>query len=148
MLTLKVLNWKDFPPLAAITDARVVVQIKDQKRRPYNSGTFAVKDQLKAGGYKWQSVDLLWEKSFPKENFDMKSVRSEAWASSPDGVEVRVVDEAGIQVAAYRVDFGVWTGVPQLLGQPRHGEILSEPEDGASLAKRLRQPQRSNGRCR
>ena len=109
MLTLKMLNWIDFPPLAAITDARVVVQIKDQKQRPYNSGTFAVKDQLKAGGYKWQSVDHLWEKSFPKENFDMKSVRSEAWASSPDGVEVRVVDEAGIEVAAYRVDFGVWT---------------------------------------
>ena len=94
MLTLKILNWKDFPPLAAITDARVVVQIKDQ---------------LKAGRYKWQSVDHLWEKSFPKENFDMKSVRSEAWASSPDGVDVRVVDEAGIEVATYRVDFGVWT---------------------------------------
>jgi hypothetical protein len=35
----------------------------------------------------------------------------------------------------------------QLLGQHRHGAILSEPEDGAGLAKRLRLPHRSNDQC-
>ena len=42
-----------------------------------------------------------------------------------------------------------WQHEPQrqLLGQRGYGAILSEPEDGAGLAKRLRQPRRSNDRC-
>ena len=108
-LPLNSLNWADFPSVAALTDQRLVVQVKDQKRKLGQSGTFAVKDQLYACRYNYHSLNKVWEKSFPEVAFSYSVVRNEVWAASAGGVDVTVLDDAQTVVASYKVDFGVWT---------------------------------------
>ena len=107
-LPMKSLNWFEFSPVTALVNRRVVVKVKDQERRQYNAGTYAVKDQLHAARYNWHAVKKVWEKSFAEADFTLKSIRKEIWASSADGVDVNIVNDADVEIASYKVDLGVW----------------------------------------
>ncbi len=107
-LPLNSLNWIDFPSVTALLDRRVVVQVKDQVRRQYNSGTYVIKDQLHASRYNWHAVKKIWEKSFAEADFTLESVRKEVWAKSADGVYVNIINDAEIEMASYKIDFGKW----------------------------------------
>jgi len=60
------------------------------------SGTFGVKDEIKASGYRWSnSSNLLqkgWIKKVEKAKFNIESIESEVWFRLADGVKVRVID--------------------------------------------------------
>lgn len=96
---------------------------RDQMRRPWDGGTFAIKDLLQAKRYTWDSVRQTWEKSFPESGFNLDVVRAEVWAGTADGVDVCILDDAETEVASYKRDFGIWKcrfdylGIPSPEGQ-------------------------------
>ena len=102
------LKWKDFPAVSAITDRRLLVQVKSQSYKLEKVGTYPIKDLLHANRYLWHSVNETWEKSFPVKGFDLYLVQSEVWAQSADGVAVNFFDDAENQLASYLVNSGEW----------------------------------------
>lgn len=100
------INWADYPPIHC-TLTRLVVKVGNQKRR--GAPTVAIKDFLKASGYRWQSTGQpVWEKSFPAEGFSLKTLKSEIWAKAADGITVRICDDTERLVAHYLIDNGNW----------------------------------------
>jgi DNA helicase-4 len=102
------LNWRNFPAVCALTDRRLLVQIKSLSNKLNSGGTYPIKDLLHANRYLWHSANKTWEKSFPESGFDLCSVQSEVWAQSADGVMVTFFDDAENQLASYLVNAGKW----------------------------------------
>ena len=62
------LDWKEFPPIQSVTPP-LVVKVGSQHVNGAES-TFAIKDCLKAEGFRWHSGGWrAWAKSFPVERF-------------------------------------------------------------------------------
>ncbi len=107
MMNMPQINWEDFPPVSDDT-ARLVVKIGNQEARG-GAPTFAIKDVLKATGYKWQTTGWRgWAKSFRASEFTVEMLKAEVWAATADGIEVRIFDDRDILVARYGVDNGRW----------------------------------------
>jgi DNA helicase-4 len=101
-------QWTDYPPVRGIT-TRLVVKVGNQERRG-GAPTFAIKDLLKASGYKWQSNAWPgWAKSFPAEGFRTEILKSEVWSERADGIDVRVFDDTDTAVGRFFVNGGNWT---------------------------------------
>ena len=128
-LPLKPLSWANFPPVAAIAHQRLVVQVRDQKRKSAQSGTFLVKDQLYACRYSWHSVNKVWEKSFPALTFNLDVVLNEVWAASANGVDVTVLNDEGAEVASYKIDLGGWTSRFDNLGVVKENSLDDKTEN-------------------
>lgn len=106
-IPLAAVNWADYPPLRGLT-TRLVVKVGNQERRG-GEPTFAIKNFLKASGYKWQSNGWPgWEKSFPAEGFRTDILNSEVWSEPADGIKVRIFDDTEKEVAQFLVDGGNW----------------------------------------
>ena len=104
---LKKIDWLDFPPVSGAI-SRIVVKIGNQERRG-GGPTFAIKDQLKASGYLWQSVGWPgWAKTFPAQTFSVDSLSSEVWAPQADGLDIRIMDDRDALIARYLVNAGEW----------------------------------------
>jgi len=76
-------------------------------------GTFDVKDEIKASGYRWSdSSNLLnkgWIKKVEKAHFKIESIEAEVWFRLADGINVRVVDSGSNQTLESRDIFkGTW----------------------------------------
>lgn len=108
-MSLIPLDWAAFLSVASISGNRLVVQVKNQPGVPFEIGTFAVKNQLKACRYNWHAVNEVWEKGFPVDGFNFDIVRNEVWATAACRVDISVVDDSGTELASYRLDLGVWT---------------------------------------
>ena len=108
---LGTIDWTHFPPVRYSTP-RLVVKVGNQKHRG-SSPTFAIKDRLKAAGYKWRTTGWLgWEKSFPAEGFSLEILeilKTEAWVGQADGIEVQISDDTETCIARYSVDEGKWS---------------------------------------
>ena len=128
-LALSSLTWTDFPSVSAFSDRRLVVQVKQQVRTFKQSGTYAVKDQLQACRYNWHAVNKVWEKSFPEVAFSFDVVRNEVWATSAGGIDVTVLDDAQLELASYKVDFGIWTCRFDNLGIARNNGLEVQTEE-------------------
>ena len=107
-LRLNVLDWGAYPSVAALSDRRLIVQIKNQANRAWDSGTYVVKDQLSANRYNWHSVNEVWEKSLSQDGFCFETICNEAWAASASGVDVIVLNDTETEIASYKLDSGVW----------------------------------------
>lgn len=107
-LRVNVLDWGAYPSVAALSDRRLTVQIKNQADRAWNSGHYMVKDQLSANRYNYHSVKKMWEKSFRQDGFCFETIRNEVWAVSASGVDVIVLNDAESEIASYQLDSGVW----------------------------------------
>ncbi|MBW6484894.1 MAG: UvrD-helicase domain-containing protein [Syntrophobacterales bacterium] len=101
------INWADYPPLRGIK-IRLVVKVGNQDSRG-GSPTFAIKAQLQASGYQWRPTGWPgWTKSFPVEGFNLENLKSEVWAASADGIEVRIFEDTDKLAAKYLVVKGQW----------------------------------------
>ena len=101
------LDWSQYPAIKS-KSARLLVQVGNQEGRGI-SPTYAIKDQLKASGYQWQSTGWTgWTKGFQAVGFEISRIQQEVWASAADGIEVRILDETECLVAKYFVDAGNW----------------------------------------
>ena len=60
----------------------------------YNNGaTYAIKDQLKANGYRWESKNKVWQKTFLEEGFSIESLKKSIWSSVANEISVHIVDD-------------------------------------------------------
>jgi DNA helicase IV len=104
---LDAINWEDYPPVYD-TKKCLIIKVGNQDHRR-GTPTIAIKDQLKATGYQWQSTGWpAWAKSFPEENFCISILKSELWAESADGIEIRIFAREDSLVARYMLDKGQW----------------------------------------
>ena len=108
-MNLSKLDWAVFSSVASISGNRLVVQIKSQPNTPFEIGTSAVKDQLKACRNHWHGVNKVWEKSFTVESLNFDVVGQEVWATAACRVDISVVDDSESELASYRLDLGEWT---------------------------------------
>lgn len=103
------LDWSDYPPPAG-EGTQLVVKVGNAARRSgSDTGTFPIKDYLKAADYRWRTTGWQsWQKIVSAEGFSIDALQSELWASAADGVEVRICDETDAMKALYIVEKGRW----------------------------------------
>jgi len=113
-LNLNAIDWREYPHVRSET-TRLVVKIGNQERRG-GSPTYLIKDFLKASSYQFQSTSKSWAKSFPIDGFDIEKIKTEVWATSADGIEVHIFDDADGLVAHFLINSGNWHCVVDYLG--------------------------------
>ncbi|MCS4505997.1 UvrD-helicase domain-containing protein [Arhodomonas aquaeolei] len=100
------LDWDKFPPVRE-ESSRLTVRVGNLV--PQNNGaTYAIKDQLKASGYRWDSANKVWQKSFLEEGFSLESLKESIWASIANQIRVEIVDDHGSLVGEYAIHSGRW----------------------------------------
>lgn len=102
------LNWLNYPPVVS-SSKRIIVKVGNQEGHGGN-GTFAIRDMLKAEGFKWKSTGWTnWCRTFAADGFSVERFAAQAvWGKAADGVEIRFFDDFGKMIAIYRVDDGQW----------------------------------------
>lgn len=104
------IDWNQYPAVKS-KSTRLSVLVGNQERRGI-SPTYAIKDQLKASGYQWQSTGWTgWTKGFQASGFEISRLQMEVWANAADGIEVRILDESECLAAKFLVDAGNWVCV-------------------------------------
>jgi DNA helicase IV len=105
------LDWSDYKPLA-ISTGRITIRVGNQNGRG-GSNTYAIKDLLKADGYRWNTTGwTAWCRNCPAQCFSVHKFFGEAlWISHADGIEVRFYDDLENEVGIYCIDKGQWTCV-------------------------------------
>ncbi|BFM38254.1 hypothetical protein OLK001_01800 [Synechocystis sp. LKSZ1] len=88
----------------------IIVKIKNRQisGSSDNAGTFAIRDQLRADGYRWNSQTYLWSKSIEPHKFRLYDHFSNSpWKSSASGIEIIVCDsQCQKPLAIFHVDNG------------------------------------------
>ncbi|NDD12267.1 MAG: DNA helicase UvrD [Betaproteobacteria bacterium] len=107
---LENIEWRDYPSVRNKV-SRLVIKVGNQDRRG-GGGTFAIKDQLRASGYQWQTTGWPgWAKTCLVDGFQISSLQTEVWVDSADAVEIRIFDEAEQTLGIFRVNGGEWMSV-------------------------------------
>lgn len=108
---LEHIDWDKFPPIRE-ENSRLTVRIGNLI--PQNNGaTYAIKDQLKASGYRWDSANKVWQKSFLEEGFSLESLKESIWASVANQIRVDIVDSHESLVGKYAIHSGRWRSLEQ-----------------------------------
>jgi len=108
--SLQNIEWRDYPPVRNKV-SRLVIKVGNQDRRG-GGGTFAIRDQLKACGYQWQTTGWSgWAKTCLVDGFQLSSLREEIWVNAADAVEIRIYDEAEQTLGVFRVNGGEWVSI-------------------------------------
>ena len=105
-IELSRLEWSGYPPLVGKTQY-ITIRIGNQAGVFGDDGTYAIKDLLKAEGYRWNGK--TWHSTRPEEGFSVGEFAKQArWSDSSDGIEVRFYDYSENEKALYHVDGGQW----------------------------------------
>jgi len=105
--SLQTIDWEAFPPVID-ENSRLTVRVGNLNQ--YNNGaTYAIKDQLKANGYRWDSKNKVWQKSLLEEGFSLESLKQSVWSSLANEICVRIVDDHESVVDEYAIHFGQWS---------------------------------------
>ena len=136
-MVLGEVDWDQFPPVQS-KSMRLLVLVGNQQGRG-TSPTYAIRDQLKASGYQWQSTGWAgWAKGFQANGFDILRLQQEVWAGEADGVEVRVLDESERQIATFLVDAGNWVCMLDDLASITPAPDQGQEAQARSVARELR----------
>jgi DNA helicase-4 len=96
------LTWSDFPPVTP-EQGRLIVKVGNAPDTA-GAGTYAVKDQLKASGYRWSSTGWpSWSKVMDDHFCTMEALAHEVWVKHAHGIEVRVFSPSEKLLASYYV---------------------------------------------
>jgi len=126
--SLDAIEWSEYPPVRNKI-GRLIIKVGNQDRRG-GGGTFAIRDQLKACGYQWQTTGWPgWAKTCLVEGFQVSSLQREVWVDAADAIEVRIFDESEQTLGIFRVNAGEWTSIHDELAL-----ILADSLAGASEA--------------
>ena len=101
------IEWSDYPPLVGTTQY-ITVRVGNQAGNS-GSGTYAIRDLLKAEDYQWNDESKFWYSAEPAEGFSVREFAKARWSNSADGIEVRFYDYLENEVALYHVDRGQWS---------------------------------------
>ncbi|MCX2976367.1 UvrD-helicase domain-containing protein [Candidatus Marimicrobium litorale] len=105
--SLRYFDWKQFPPIKD-ENSRLTVRVGNLNRD--NQGaTYAIKDQLKASGYRWDSKNGVWQKSFLEEAFSPEFLKESVWSPLANEICVRIVDDRESVVDEYSIHSGQWS---------------------------------------
>jgi DNA helicase-4 len=106
---LDTLNWKDYSP-APTENTELHISLKNKSK---TGGTYPIKDQIKASGYRWYSgSDSCWRKTVPAIGFDPNKLRNEPWSSAASGVYALIETDDDEMVALFEVEHGRWKELP------------------------------------
>lgn len=104
---LKDICWEKLPPVKD-ENSRLTVRVGNLNQ--YNNGAiYAIKDQLKASGYRWDSRNKVWQKSFLEEGFSLDSLKKSIWSPLANEICVHIVDDHESVVDTYAIHSGQWT---------------------------------------
>ena len=99
------LRWHDYEP-APTQGAELHISLTNRSKA---GGTFPIKDQIKACGYRWFSGnDSCWRKTISVASFDLSDIQNEPWCNAAVGVYVLIESDSDDIVAWYEVDHGRW----------------------------------------
>ena len=98
---VQLIDWKQYPPVSP-PKGRLIVKISNQDGYGANP-TIAIKNELKAAGYRWRSTERCWIKDFDRATFSDSRLKIESWFAKAHGIEVRIVDESDSELTAYRL---------------------------------------------
>jgi DNA helicase IV len=82
--TLVPVAWADLPPVPSLDGPRIEIQV---------ANAYAVKDQLKNLGYRFNSAQKCWQRSVTAEGFSFDVLLGQPWSRSD--VTIRVYSETG-----------------------------------------------------
>lgn len=100
------IHWEGFPPVKD-ENSRLTVRVGNLNQ--YNNGaTYAIKDQLKASGYRWDSKNKVWQKSFLEEGFSLDSLQKSFWSPLANEICVIIVDDYESVIGEYAINSGQW----------------------------------------
>ncbi len=100
------IGWDNFPPVRD-ENSRLTVRVGNLNK--YNNGaTYAIKDQLKASGYRWESRNKVWQKSFLEEGFSIENLKKSIWSPGANEICVHIVDDHESSVDEYVIYSGQW----------------------------------------
>lgn len=121
--SLDAIEWLEHPPVCNNKTGWLIIKVGNQaQRRGGRGGTYAIKDQLKACGYQWQTTGWpSWFKTCLAEGFQISSLQREVWVDIADAIEVRILNEWGQILGISRVNAGKWVTV--------HDELTSKIAD-------------------
>ena len=105
---LEAIDWNSFPP---VKDENSRLTIRVGNLNQYNNGgtgTYAIKDQLKACGYQWDARNKVWQKSVVEEGFSLDSLQKSIWSPLANEICVHIVDDHESVVDKYAIHSGQW----------------------------------------
>ena len=105
--------WSDYPAvLSPSSDAIITIKVGNQRSSYGKGGNYAIKDVLRAEGYKWDGGSKVWHTTEPAARFSLEEFQDKAeWAADAEGIEVRFYDYSDTQIERYHVDYGQWRRV-------------------------------------
>ena len=107
-LTLKRVNWDNYPP---VKNAISLINVRVGNLNPHNnSATYSIRDKLKASGYRWDSINKVWQKSFIREDFTLENLQNTIWSQMANEISVHIIDDNTI-VGEYAIHSGQWHSV-------------------------------------
>ena len=104
---LQKICWKNFSEVKD-KNSRVTVRIGNLNPRNINA-TLAIKDQLKADNFQWDSRNRVWQQSFLEEKFSLNILQKSIWSKSANEISVRIVDEHESLLEEYEIHSGQWS---------------------------------------
>jgi len=108
---LERIDWDKFPPVRE-ENSRLTVRVGNLIPQN-NRATYAIKDQLKASGYRWDSANKVWQKSFLEEGFSLESLKESILASVANQIRVDIIDDHESLVGKYAIHSGRWRSLEQ-----------------------------------
>jgi len=106
-LSLTNIVWDDYPPPIFQGETTLFVKISNHSNS-FPAPTVQIKDLLNAGGYRWDSVGKVWNKSFSSDTFDIEKLQSEIWGQSAHGVQVHILEANEQVIAHFLIYKGQW----------------------------------------
>lgn len=106
---LQDISWEEFSPVKD-ENSRLTVRVGNLNQHN-NGATYAIKDQLKASGYRWDSRNKVWQKSFLEEGFSVNSLKESIWSPLANKISVRIVDEYESLIDEYAINSGQWSSL-------------------------------------
>ncbi len=118
-IALDRLEWSDCPPLVG-TIQYITIRVGNQEGN-FGNGTYAIRDLLKAEGYRWNARRRVWESVETVEGFSVTEfVNQVKWSNAADGIEVRFYDHLDNEVALYHINGGQWLPISDNLRESDH----------------------------
>lgn len=84
-----------------------LVSVSNSRANSFNRGTFAVKSDLRANNYKWNSKKKHWYKHYSAKNFSINKLLEEYWLKKGDGLIISITDEFNNMVDCLELKNGV-----------------------------------------
>ncbi len=105
-LSLDRIAWDSLTPVKE-ENPRLNVRVGNLNSQN-NGATYAIRDQLKASGYRWDSTNKVWQKSFLEEGFTLDNLKNSIWAPVANQIRVDIVDDHESLVGKYAIHSGQW----------------------------------------